>query len=869
MAGYPRIVIFSVLALTGICSIGFLSFLQETRPEKLWIPQGTLSLDHQNWVAERFNDGFRVGEIIVKAKEDLEDKNIASKAYLLQLVDLLEDVLKVQVELNGEAVQIEDLCLIQTSPSVSYCSITSVLDLFYDSSFENSASNFWSVVRTKLLSLSNDQVLSVLSNFENYKTWNNRPMSPKEFIGGYSVENNVLVVESFRIVSVLNNIEIESEGKSIDYRAEKWERAWVDRILNYSNAPNLSIFVSSLVSELDALANSLSGETYLIFFGCILLTIYIFLTMGELHTVKSRVLLGIGSLMSVSFAILSTFGICSAMGMFFGPVHQALPVLMFGIGMDDAFVLLHEFDALENLDISIRERLARAVSASGAALTVTTLTNASAFFISSISTIPALKYFALWAAIGLILDYFYCLTLFATFLYFDGVRQSEKRKDVFPCFVSKDVSETNICGGRFGTLSYFFENFWCRFFLDRRVIVVFFTIAFALFSVCLWGVSQLQQKFQLDYFFQEGTFLKDFSNEKSRFFPSMYVPLFIYTGDFDYRSFENQRKMNLLFGNLNTTGLIESNPFTIQTSLDSWWVGFRVYLGMTSPEEFIEENTFYSSLNNFLSSPYGKRFSPSIILSNGRVVATRNQILVLNNEDNNDEQVDAMKSIRQSVESAGLPVAFPFTNMYVYFEQYAVIKQETITTVASSLAIVFVVSFLLIGNPLTALVTLLGVALSVVDILGIVHFWDINLNSVSVINLALVVGLTIDFSAHIGLSFMEAVGTRVERAKIACTKLGPPLVHGGISTTLAIFPLVAAKSYVFGIFSRMFFLIIAFGMFHGLIIVPQILSLLGPTGFFRSQNEKETRENAIYERLTGPHLSPNSNGNSKSDLRLN
>ena len=71
--------------------------------------------------------------------------------------------------------------------------------------------------------------------------------------------------------------------------------------------------------------------------------------------------------------------------------------------------------------------------------------------------------------------------------------------------------------------------------------------------------------------------------------------------------------------------------------------------------------------------------------------------------------------------------------------------------------------------------------MTIVDILGIVHFWDININSVSVINLSVAVGLSIDFSAHIGLAFMEAVGTRHERVIEALHNLGPSLVHGGIS----------------------------------------------------------------------------------------
>ena len=131
------------------------------------------------------------------------------------------------------------------------------------------------------------------------------------------------------------------------------------------------------------------------------------------------------------------------------------------------------------------------------------------------------------------------------------------------------------------------------------------------------------------------------------------------------------------------------------------------------------------------------------------------------------------------------------------------------------------------------------------------HFWDINLNSISAINLALAVGLTVDFSAHIGLAFMESVGTRQERAINALGNLGPPLVHGGFSTFLAISVLAFAKSYVFRIFFKMFLLIIGLGMWHGLTLVPQLLSLVGPSGYFTSGDEKGKEEDELAAQVLG------------------
>lgn len=50
--------------------------------------------------------------------------------------------------------------------------------------------------------------------------------------------------------------------------------------------------------------------------------------------------LSILGVVSVFLAVLISFGLCSAMGVFFGPVHNILPLLLLGLGVDDMFVIL-------------------------------------------------------------------------------------------------------------------------------------------------------------------------------------------------------------------------------------------------------------------------------------------------------------------------------------------------------------------------------------------------------------------------------------------------------------------------------------------------------------------------------------------------
>lgn len=46
------------------------------------------------------------------------------------------------------------------------------------------------------------------------------------------------------------------------------------------------------------------------------------------------------SLISIGMAFVSAVGLCSVMGVSYGPVHTCLPFLMMGLGVDDIFVMM-------------------------------------------------------------------------------------------------------------------------------------------------------------------------------------------------------------------------------------------------------------------------------------------------------------------------------------------------------------------------------------------------------------------------------------------------------------------------------------------------------------------------------------------------
>ena len=109
-------------------------------------------------------------------------------------------------------------------------------------------------------------------------------------------------------------------------------------------------------------------------------------------TVKRAFMLQASEICVVS-SILTIF--CLLLGLSFGPMHTMLGCLLVGLGVDDAFVIVQEFNNAEENDKknniqnrTLEERIGRGMKQAGAGITVTSMTDIIVF---AIGTKHALK----------------------------------------------------------------------------------------------------------------------------------------------------------------------------------------------------------------------------------------------------------------------------------------------------------------------------------------------------------------------------------------------------------------------------------------------------------------------------------------------
>lgn len=244
-----------------------------------------------------------------------------------------------------------------------------------------------------------------------------------------------------------------------------------------------------------------------------------------------------------------------------------------------------------------------------------------------------------------------------------------------------------------------------------------------------------------------------------------------------------------------------------------------------------------------------------------------------------------VKDLREICKNADLNVTI-FHPYFVFFDQFELVRPTSIQCMVIGAIIMMIISFVFIPNILCSIWITFSIISIEVGVVGYMSLWHVNLDSISMINLIMCIGFSIDFTAHICYVYMSSKQKLPEdRVKEALYSLGLPIVQGSVSTILGVVALLLAESYIFLVFFKMVFLVIFFGAMHGLFLLPVMLSLFGPNscteiddmqsidGEMYQYKEKKDPKLLHPFTITHPHLmtlaSPNGIYSSKQFITSN
>lgn len=864
VAGNPFKTILLSLAVVAVCLAGMTRFRSESRPGKLWVPQGTIALKNQVYVEANYGQTVRASTIAFVQKDGAV--KLASLEAFRQMLDVATAGYDVTADPitggdgAGTPINYEERCLeTRDKEGNVLCRTNSVFNLFYNAATaikRNGRVDFFESVRREIDELPDAQIKQRLDN-PPATVFDDSPFNADELIGREDGEIKILLY-----TQLAENKAIVENGELIDKEADALEEKWSTVLLEETpllDGRVVDWFVESQWSQGDSLSQALTGDLPLLSIGFVLLGVYVVLFLGDFHAVRSHMLLALGAIATTGLALGACFGISSATGMFFGPVHQILPLLIIGIGIDDCFHVTRAVDEVNlresSVDKPVRLKIALALSQSGSAITVTSFTNVCVFLLSAISRLPALRFFALWAAIGIFAAWAFAITFYTACLTLDLRRQDSKRRDCCPCFPPvEEVKELNWFKKPAGGFSRFFENTFGPLIMRPVVRIVLLVLFVAGLAACCYGASQLYLKFRFAFFYPAGSAQREYQDQIDKYF-MIGKPTDIYVRDRDLSTKENQLRLLDL---CKADGVIAKNEWIQGDTIDCWYNAFRLNNEVTSNNAVVDPGTFVAKVKAFLEAPLFARYESSILFNEDKTKLMRCKFSVqyVYLETNSDE-ISSLQSVRDAADSVGFgnaadeaATAFPYVFFDTFAEQYAALPTEIGLSLGLASVAVALVCLILVGHPIVAMISVLVVGIIIIDILGLTFFSGINLNSVSVITLVLCTGIAVDFVVHIARSFLEHVGTRTERAVKALKTMGPPVFYAGFSTFLAIIVLSGAKSYIFKVIFRGFLFLIVMGFLHGLILCPILLSLVGPSSFYTDEADKENAERLLEEKVT-------------------
>ncbi|XP_060594980.1 NPC intracellular cholesterol transporter 1-like isoform X2 [Ruditapes philippinarum] len=629
---------------------------------------------------------------------------------------------------------------------------------------------------------------------------------------------------------IQSSLELRPTAKKLEYKA-------IDLALSgHPYFDMINVFTMDSYSE--EFFNGVYGDIILIVYGFPVVLLYIILALGKPNLLEHGVNLTIAAVLGVILSTGACFGLGMAAGFLFGAPHQALIFLLLAVGVDDAFVIITTWNRINkhNKQFPIEERIAITMQHAGVSVTVTSFSDLVAFACGISTQMPVLKSFCIYCSIGILFLFIMQSTLFPACLTLNQRRVESRRDACFPCIVYADYtpsawSQSEIV--RAGIKKIFAPVLLS---VVGRVLVILFTIGLA--AVMAWSVSNIRKGFEIERSLPTDSYTRKFLESQRLYFSSEGPGIQTFCGPMDY-----QKNINALN---NMVQQYENSSFIMYGLVANWIPLYKFYVGffhsdLTRNEDGVPANktAFYVTLKDFFTTAFGIPFSKYIEMTDDEVPQVKWTYFPMQQIVSQDvwENEYIMEEVRRIADNANLTdgKCFSYSVFHIFTEVIRYVETEIIRNFVLAGIAIFIVTLLLIVDVVTSFFVLVCVCLTTIDIMGCLHFWDFYLDVNLVVLLIISIGLAVDFSAHVGYTFMTVTGTRKERATSTLCQIGPAIIHGAVTTFLVFFVLIFGQSL--SSFFAVFILVVIFGLFHGLCFLPVVLSIIGPSPYYNAGPE--------------------------------
>jgi predicted RND superfamily exporter protein len=315
---------------------------------------------------------------------------------------------------------------------------------------------------------------------------------PKEITVQTNGANDLRSAKAIKLSYVIDGDEdIFDELRGYDEELEDYVDDFND------DAKYIKIYPMTATSVDRAIEEGYYDDLELLNVGFVLLILYSFVVLGQLHPTRSRAVLSFAGIICVAFAIIEAIGLGIYCGFETNGLVSVLGFVLLGIGVDDMYVLVQ---TIEQIPIShdIPTRINYMMKHAGTAITITSFTSLFSFAISASTSLPALSEFCGFASFGIFFNYLNQITMFSACIVLDERRMKRPCGDC--CGLCLCPAESAVCcrgkafidkdgNERQSILRTFLREKYGPFLMRLPVKIAVVVIFLALFGTNLYGAT--------------------------------------------------------------------------------------------------------------------------------------------------------------------------------------------------------------------------------------------------------------------------------------------------------------------------------------------------------------------------------------------
>lgn len=893
-----------------------------TDPVELWSAPNSRARTEKDFHDKNFGPFFRTNQLILTAPQrkghiynsllfgQQNFSGLVSKDLIIELLELqtrIRDIEFFSKDLNRTAT-LKDVCFAPLNPSnpkLTDCAVNSLPQYF-----QNSVANINAKVNMTELGVTKevdwrDHLIYCVNSPLSFKDITDLGMScmadygapvfPFLAVGGYN-NDDYTNAEAFILTFSLNNFPRTDPRFKV---AMQWETEFLKIVQEYQKNPSTNFtFAYMAERSLEDEINRTTAEDIPIFMiSYAVIFVYIAVALGEYSSCKrllvdSKFLVGLGGILVVGCSVLASMGFYSWIGIPSSLVIlQVVPFLVLAVGADNIFIFVLEYQRdVRRPDEKREEQIGRVLGNVAPSMLLCSLSESVCFFLGALSTMPAVKSFALYAALAVLMDFVLQMTAFVALLSLDARRQDRNRCELL-CCVTVSTQRSNKPNE--GFLLPLMRKYYAPVLLHRYTRVIVMLLFIFMFCASLFLMFNVTVGLDQELAMPQGSYMLTYFQYLYKYFEVGVPVYFVTKGGFNFTSVEGMNAVCSSVGcdQFSLTQKIQyatNHPELSYIAIpsNSWVDDFidwlnpgskccRIYSSGENKGKFCPANELAfrclfkcmktpadgvlrpseEQFNRFLPDFLGNRpdllcpkgglgaYDTAVVMDeSGKIIASR--FMAYHTPLTNSQEFTAallrarelaynitlgMRAVNGTAEDFEV---FPYTVTNVFYEQYLTIVSEGLFNISLCLLPTFFVCCLLLGLDLrSGLLNLITIIMIVVDTVGVMTLWGIDYNAVALINLVTAVGISVEFVSHMTRSFaLSTKPTHVDRAKEATANMGSAVFAGVAMTNLpGIIVLAFAKAQLIQIFFfRLNLVITLLGMAHGLVFLPVLLSYFGP-----------------------------------------